>query len=85
MKKICNFLVAGNTRTEDMVGAVKEIVSAGQGAHLDPAVYKLFLELSLDPTSDKPLVVCIQIHSCSCKEASKRGKIKGQSSPDKGN
>lgn len=28
-KKICNFLVAGNTRIEDMGGAVKEIISAG--------------------------------------------------------
>lgn len=67
-----------------MGGVVKESISAGQGPHLDPAVYRLFLKLSLDHTSDKPLIVCIQIHLCSCRVASKRDKVKGQSPPDKG-
>lgn len=66
-----------HSKTEDMGGAVKESTSAGEGPHLDSAVFRLFLELSLDLTSDKPLMICIQIHLCSCKEASRRDKAEG--------
>lgn len=69
-----------HSRTKDMGGAVKESISAGQGPHLDPAVYRLFLELSLDHTS-----VCIQIHLCPCREASHISKSKASPLLTKGN
>lgn len=61
MKTISHFQVAGNSLEQKIQQVVLQNGASLLGRDLVlPAVYRLYPELSLDYTTDKPLMICIK-------------------------